>query len=248
MHHHRHHSLESNENTTSTSHNSIQENAQSCARELAVFTTGAAIGALEQGKNRWKKDPTGVCLEAGSAAATGVAFALAAEAGPVVAGAMATIATANFLWNTTNSSAHRERNSNLAAAWEGTWKFHDQKHLNYYEKKIAQQIGNEVFDIAICTGFGTTGLCATELAASNSVARAFSRNASENALHATVKRPQLSGSPMRNFINGDSHALDRNRLSLTPNRSLVYESARLHPRTEPYPPISEYTFRIPRLN
>ena len=83
-----------------------------------------------------EEDLTGVCLEAGSAAATGVAFALAAEAGPVVAGAMATIATANFLWNTTNSSAHRERNSNLAAAWEGTWKFHDQKHLNYYEKKI----------------------------------------------------------------------------------------------------------------
>lgn len=138
-----------------TTKSEVLNDLENLSRELAVFTSGATSGALSAAQGRWQKDPTGVVLEAASAAGTGVAFAFIAEAAPLVAAGIGTVATANYLWSTLNPATHQVRNRSLAAAWTGTWNYHDPQHLNYYKQKVAKQTGNELFDFALGTGFGT---------------------------------------------------------------------------------------------
>jgi hypothetical protein len=224
-HNHRHAHLE----------DSAEDVINKFGREVTFFSSSAVTGAIKAAQSRWKHDAAGVCLEAGTAATTGIAFGLVAEAAPVVATGVGVTAAANYLWNSLNPKTHVERNATLSSAWNGVWNSNNQTSMNYYKQKVSPQIGDGVFDFALCTGFGTTGFSCAEIGMRSGISSQLHPNLQlipgpnlEHPLSAAMRRIQIGGSNssgMKGFVDGDRHALDRGRLSLAPEPLMGYENA-----------------------
>lgn len=229
--------------------NEASELMRSCVREIEVLGGGTVKGAWNSAQKRWKHDPAGVIMEAGTSVGTGIAMACAAEAAPVIAVGIGAIAGLNFVWSSINPSVHAARNSELLHAWNSTWHSDDKRKMNYYANKVAHAVGPEAFDFALCTAFGTGGFCASEMKMAATSARVLNGGFHRLPTHKIsgfdhAQRMQISGNEttaMRHFIDGDSHAFDRNHLSLRAERQIRYENATRRPLQTRHSSMTEYT-------
>jgi hypothetical protein len=199
--------------------------AEKCLREAQVFGGGAVKGVCDT-------------AEAASASAVGLALACAAEAAPLAAAAISTIATGNYLWSTFNPATHSQRNKALETAWHDVWNNTHHHNMNYYEQKVAAQVGHETFDLVLCTAFGTAGFASRGFKPGSTQDNPFtaqshchSSKPSNDALGA-FRSLQIGGrdsSAMNDFIDGDSHAFEHGRLRLKATHSMRLEGHSRHP-------------------